>query len=155
MIDLRSFIIAIQTAWIPRALQNTNDNWKYDILSYYNLRPETLAPINDDIQLGKVLTGLSKSFELFREKYWQIGNNFLASNIFYNPNFGHGRKMENIFTLDIFTGNTLSTENILNYTWNDFREAGVKISNKNTLENKIGCTFNADGYENLKINFNI
>ena len=156
MIDLNKFIIALHTAWIPRAVQNCNDNWKYDLLTYYNFTPESYTPPNNDIKLGTVLTTLVNSFEEFKTKHLQFGNNFLDCNIFFNQNFGYGHNMLEQFTGNAFTvGQNPETFKLISYTWRDFSETERVFFEKNVIERKIGATLKLESYNSLKKNFTI
>ena len=87
LIDLRKFLIAQHVMWFKRALHSTRDNWRIDLCRLGFGNPLTV-PISDiSINQHPILHGLCESFNVFRNCFSEIGNNFKKAYILNNQLF--------------------------------------------------------------------
>ncbi len=156
MIELNSFITSLKINWVSRAITNCNDNWKYDIMDFYKFAPQNCTK-NYDIHFGKVLGGIILAFKQFKKGYAQLGNNFTAMPVFFNKDYGYGRKMDKIFGEAFLGQHNIKAlgQKLENITWLELTQGQMVFKEKNDLsvENNIELT-NAN-YEALKTCFNV
>jgi hypothetical protein len=85
LIDIRSYISALQVSWFKKIRGKPYDNWRRDI---FNLCDENIFIANRDLAAGKfspVLEGLFAEFHKFRTAFLKDELNILKSDLLYNP----------------------------------------------------------------------
>ena len=104
IINLREFIIAQHVMWFKRAAQSTRDNWRIDLcrLGYGN--PLTVPATNISVAQHPILSGLCKSYNVFRKAFNEIGENYKSAYIFNNPLIKRGINDDSQLNASFFGG---------------------------------------------------
>ena len=111
--DLKMFLIGLQSTWIKRAFQCSNDNWKFDLVC--GSERDILKVGLDNPNVGSTLTSIAKNFRTFAEVFAQVESNFLHVPILNSKLFGYGNLENNIFDDKFFRGWT--DIDYTNITW--------------------------------------
>ena len=76
LFDLETFIPALQSTWVGRAFNCTNDNWKYDLLINADFNVHNMGENVNSVNLGSTLKNISKSFSEFSEAFSRVNENY-------------------------------------------------------------------------------
>ena len=144
------FLIGLQSTWVKRAFQCSNDNWKFDLVCGSERDIHKVGLENPNI--GSTLNSIAKSFRTFAEVFAQVESNFLQMPILNNKIFGYGNMENNNFDDDFFDG-WADIDYIRNITWNSLIENENLMSIEN-LRNSIGVQLTQERYLKLKIGWN-
>ena len=154
LITLKQYIQGLQCAkcaWVKRAFDCTNDNWKYDIhLAGYG-RIVNVSLTNANTEVGTILSNIIGSYCTFVHKFTEYGNNYMKVPILYNTHFRYGRD-RNLIIDDIFVGRDIlenQPELIRTLTWEKctYNSNFVHVRNFN---NHTGINFTREQYYDLK-----
>jgi hypothetical protein len=149
--DISTFIGGLQCAWISRAANNTHDNWSHKLMSLKE-KPLLQLNLNDTAPFGPVLGGIIHSFLLFREHFWEYGNNWSQESILNNKKFTLKKGEPNIFDDEFFE--TFMPEldyNLKNeLNWNYLITDVYELLSRTELNNKLGFNVNFRAYVRLK-----
>jgi hypothetical protein len=149
--EITTFIRGLQCAWIGRAINNAHDNWSHRLMSLSE-KPLLHITNNDIFSFGPVLGGIINSFLIFREKFWEYGNNWTQAAILNNKKFILKKGEQNIFDGVFFETYMPELDNnkkhVLN--WNDLITEEYELLNRNDLNIKLGFNMNFRAYVRLK-----
>ena len=152
MIPLNKYIQGLQCAWVKRAFDCTNDNWKYDIHLAGFGRIVNVSRTNANIELGTVLSNIIDSYCTFVHKFTEYGNNYMKVPILYNTHFRYGRD-RNLIIDDNFIGRMILTtqpELIRTLTWEKCTHNGHFVHVRH-FNNHTGINFTREQYYDLKL----
>ena len=76
LFDLETFIPALQSTWVGRDFNCTNDYWKYDLLVNADFNVHNMGENANSVNLGSTLKNISKSFSEFSEAFSRVNENY-------------------------------------------------------------------------------
>ena len=150
LIDLSKFLIAQHVMWFKRALQSTRDNWRFDLCRLGFGNPLTV-PISDiSINQHPILYGLCESFNVFRNCFSEIGNNFKSAYILNNQLFTRGDRDNRILNPAFFGGkNNMDLLKISKIKYSDCWE-GENFKTRTSLNAKFLCNLSEAAFFRLR-----
>ena len=102
LFDLETFIPTLQSTWVGRAFNCTNDNWKYDLLINADFNVHNMGKNVNSVNLGSTLKIISKSFSEFSEFFSRVNENYKKISILNNKLFQlPGHTFDRIFFMQM------------------------------------------------------
>ena len=155
MINLENFVEGLQTAWVGRAIRECSDNWRYDILDYFNFDLESTEKRNTGVFLGTTLKNIVESTEKFLKQFTFVGNNFLKERLLSNSKFGYGRNMANKFDEGFWGEENCNNRLLPKLSWTELVDANANFLNKDILCETTGLIMTNEKYQKLKNTYEI
>jgi hypothetical protein len=120
LINLRDYIISLQCAWIKRVTQHWRDNWRYDVKRKCYGNPLVAGAATFGPRENPILYNICNSFEMFRNKFTSIEENYKKALIFRNPLFRRGRDDGRMLHEGFFGNNFEELKKIAKLKFEDF-----------------------------------
>jgi hypothetical protein len=105
LVNLKDFIIGLQSTWVKRCHQHGADNWRNDLLTICYGNPFILTPEMINPNRHPILYNIANSYYLFSSEYHEIGKNFMKAYIFKDKLFKRGNRDNNILCENFFGRN--------------------------------------------------
>ncbi len=87
LINLNSYISALQCSWVKRCSVTINDTWRWTLAASCNFHLDLLRADNINRELYPVTYNIAKSFSNLQTEFWKLHENFLnaplVDNIFF------------------------------------------------------------------------
>jgi hypothetical protein len=154
MINIKEFIISLQCSWVKRAQSSQIDNWRTSLAKISGNNVLTTTPIGIDKNERPILYNISKSFYQFKECFYKINDNFLASYVMGNPllinNSREKIKVGNDYILGCFAAPDPDPEQIANLKIHNFFTAEGDFLSRQDTNDILGLNFTVQGYQNIR-----
>jgi hypothetical protein len=139
LIDLKAYIIAIQSSWIKRITQHWCDMWRFDIKNKCYGNPFLADEFTFRQETNPALHNICKSFGKFKSEFYRKDQNYTKAFILKNQMFKRGRN-DNGILCENFFGRQNSYEffkKISELKFEDFFERGRarSLDNFNNSQN--------------------
>ena len=87
LINLTTYIAALQCSWLKRCSTLINDNWRWYLANACNFNLDMLREDDVDGRLHPVCAYIAKSFCILQKEYWALHENFLLAPLVDNSFF--------------------------------------------------------------------
>jgi hypothetical protein len=155
LINLRSYITALQCSWVKRCKIRINDPWRWNLAAACDFELDGLKPDRIDRNLNPVEYNIACSFEEFRKRFFTVNENYLCARMVDNDMFlraAPGRRQQergcidrNLLGPEFYDGNKEMLQRI---NMNVLIQNGVVVSYQN-LRASSGLNFSQAAYFRL------
>jgi exonuclease III len=102
LINLKHFLIGLQSSWILRANTSTRDVWRLTVRDLSSGNCFTANNLSFDNLRHPILSGLVESFCFFRDRFYDKDDNFRSSFVLNNPIVRRGDNQNRMLDIDFF-----------------------------------------------------